>query len=442
VRHTPLLLAVCLLLAVAPAAAAKGHPTVREALAQLLASAQIDQATHDRDVASYDAAQTTLKRLSGRRFRELKSVIATLDLLSEQRRLIASRLPLLFRTLDVNRRWWRSGALLGYGQRVYLDGSDIVWQSYPGSGLQIQWLGTFGRADGLFIGDLPKYDVRLGNVLDEARALATTRAGGIAWESPFRFDRAAPLWVSALSAGTALQAYSEAAIRLKRPEYFQVARDALGVFRTPPPEGIDAGGNYVIYSTWPQLRVLNAFVQALNGLHDFARLANDPDGKALFAAGEARLRAELPSYDTGAWSMYSKTRESDLGYHVLVRGFLQGLCDRLQASGYADPALYCATARNFTRYLREPPRIVFQASPRPRVKHRATVAFTLSKTAAVTLTVRRRGAVVAAVGVHLGRGAHHIAWTPRRAGPVSVTVRAVDPAGNAGVARGAQTVRR
>ena len=105
-RRTPLLLAVLALLLAAPAARAKGHPTVREALAQLQTAGQIDQPTHDRYVASYDAAQQTLKRLRGRRFNELKSVLATLDRLSEQHLLIASRLPLLFRTLDVNRRWW------------------------------------------------------------------------------------------------------------------------------------------------------------------------------------------------------------------------------------------------------------------------------------------------------------------------------------------------
>jgi len=441
VRRTPVL-TLLLVLLLAPAAGAKGHPTVRESLAQLLASGQIDEATHDRHVASYDAAQQTLKRLRGRRFTELKSVLATLDRLSEQRLLVPTRLPLLFRTLDVNRRWWPGGPLLGYGRRVELAGSGLVWQSYPGHGLQIQWLGTFGKANGLFTGKQDKYDVRLRKLLDEARGLASVRAGGIGWETPFRFDRAAPPWVSAMSQGTALQAYSRAAVRLGHPDYFQVAREGLGVFRTPAPDGVTAGGHYLIYSSWPQLRVLNGFVQALNGLHDFARLANDVEGKALFAAGEAKLRAELPSYDTGAWSMYSNKRESDLGYHVLVRGFLSGLCERLESSRLADPALYCATARNFTRYLREPPRVVLQASGRPRVKRRAYVAFTLSKTSAVTLTVRRRGAIVASAGVHFGRGEHRIAWTPRRSGPVSVMVRAVDPAGNVGVARGALTVRR
>lgn len=429
-------------------AAAKRHPTVRETLAALLGSGALDQTAHDRYLASYDAAQRTLRRLHGRRFTELKAVLATLDDLSVRRRLDPGRLPLLFRTLDVNRRWWTTGPLLGYGRRVELSGSDIVWQAYPGQGLQIQWLGTFGRANGLFTGKEPKYDARLGRLLDEARALATPRAGGIAWEYAFRFDGGRPPWVSALAQGTALSAYARAAVRLGRPELFQVARDALGIFRTPPPEGVavatPAGTHYLIYSFWPALRVLNGFVQSLNGLHDFAALANDPEGRTLFAAGEAELRTEIPRYDTGAWSMYSNLRESDLGYHLLLRDFLRGLCERLRDDGGTpDPALYCTTAERFTAYVRQAPRLVLQRAPRPRVRRRAAVRFTLSKVSVVTLTVTRRGAVVFRRSVRLGRGRHTIAWGPPRApGPVGVTLVARDLAGNVGRARGALRVAR
>ncbi len=34
----------------------------------------------------------------------------------------------------------------------------------------------------------------------------------------------------------------------------------------------------LIYSFAPKLRVLNAFTQAVNGLHDFAVLSRDPEG--------------------------------------------------------------------------------------------------------------------------------------------------------------------
>ena len=57
-----------------------------------------------------------------------------------------SRLPVLFQTLDRNRQWWTTGPLLSSGQRVEFTGSELVWEYYPGQGIQLQVLGTFGKA--------------------------------------------------------------------------------------------------------------------------------------------------------------------------------------------------------------------------------------------------------------------------------------------------------
>jgi hypothetical protein len=354
--------------------------------------------------------------------------------------------------VDANRRWWATGPLLAYGRRVELSGSELVWQAYPGQGIQIQWLGSFGKANGLFTGGR-KYDDRLGALLDDAQGLATPRAGGIAWEYVFRFDGGRPPWVSSLAQGTALQAYSRAAIRLKRPELFQTARDGLGIFRVKAPEGVrvrtKAGAHYLQYSYAPGLRILNGFVQAVNGLHDFAALANDDEGRALFAQGEAELRHELPEFDTGAWSLYSRPgQESDLGYHELLRDFLKGLCTRLTEDAAADrpggpppdPKVYCDTAERFTAYLKQAPVLTLRAT-RPRARHRSTVRFTLSKVSTVTVTLRQRGTVVYSRVFRFGHGTHAIAFVPRRAGAVAVALRAVDLAGNAGTASGSLQAR-
>jgi hypothetical protein len=220
--------------------------------------------------------------------------------------------PLAFETLERNRQWWTTGRLLGYGARVGFRGSELVWQSYPGQGIQVQWLATFGKANGLFTGRT--YDARLRALLDEALALRATRAGGTAYESWFAFSGGRPPWVSALSQGTGLQALSRAAVRLREPRYFTAARDALGIFRVPPPVGVrvdtSTGAHYLQYSFAPRLRIVNGFVQALNGLHDFGALANDDEGRALFGAGEAQLAVELPLADTGAWSRYASAAGS------------------------------------------------------------------------------------------------------------------------------------
>lgn len=387
----------------------------------------------------YVAARRTLRGLSGRRRVELAGVLRSVESVVKRGELTSTRVPLAFETLERNRRWWPSGRLLGYGARVRLPGSALVWQSYPGQGIQVQWLGTFGRANGLFgFGD----DEGLRAILDEGLRFASTRAGGIAFESWFSFDGGRPTWVSSLSQGTAVQALSRAAVRLKEPRYFEAARASLGIFRTPPPLGVrvatPAGAHYAQYSFRPSLRIVNGFVQALNGLYDFGRFANDEEGRTLFAAGESQLRAELPGADTGAWSLYAVGgRESDVGYHRLLRDFLRSLCARTRPE-----ALYCETAQRFTGYLTTAPQLALVPRPVPARKGRsATVRFTLSKVSSVTLTARRGRAVVFTRTSRLARGRHGVVLPKlRSAKRLGLSLRAVDPAGNVGVASGTLAV--
>jgi hypothetical protein len=442
------LLAVVTAPGAAAATAKPKGPTARAELARLAAEAQItpETATAYRD--AYDAAQHTLKRLHGYRHAQLKAVVSNVDAAAAGGLFLPSRLPALFLTLQRNRAWWAAAPIPPAGARTTFAGSQIVWQHYHGQGWQIQWLGTFGKANALWMARDRDPDLRA--LLDEALGLATQRAGGLAFEYLFRFDGGRPPWVSGLAQGTALSALSRAAVRLGDSKYFEAARSALGIFRMPPPAGVRVatplGAHYLQYSYAPRLRIANGFAQALNGLHDFAVLANDVEGRALFAAGEAELRDELPRYDTGAWSLYSigtrDSRESDLGYHELLRDFLRGLCDRLTATGDADPAPYCDAAQRFTDDLRAPPQLTLPDGQELRQKRRGAVRFTLDKVAFVTVTVLRRGAVVFTKTARLGRGEHATGLRPAKAGPLDVRLRAVDLAGNAATAASRLAVRR
>jgi hypothetical protein len=434
------------------AAAARG-PTVRAELQRLQAGGELDAATVAGYRDAYDKARATLRKLMGYRRAQLRAVLGNVDAAASGGLFLPSRLPALFLTLQRNRAWWAAAPVPHAGQRMTFAGSRIVWQHYPGQGLQIQWLGTFGKANGLWQGQA--YDVELRALLDEALPLATPRAGGTAFEYLFAFDGGRPPWVSALAQGTALSALSRAAVRLADPRYFDAARSALGIFRTPPPAGVrvdtPVGAHYLQYSYAPELHIANGFTQALNGLHDFAALANDQEGRALFAAGEAELRAELPGFDTGAWSLYSRRAggagsESDLGYHKLLRDFLLGLCDRLTGdaarSGAAsqDAALYCDTAQRFTDDLHIAPTLSI-APQTLRAKRAGSVRFTLSKVATVSVTIVRRGRPVLVRHARLGYGEHDVGFRPGRAGPLEVRLSAVDLAGNVGGATTALSVR-
>lgn len=446
----------------AAARAAATKRTVRGELARMLAAGEIDQATHDARRGIYVNALALRGKLTGARRTALGAVLRNLEDVAASGGLTASRLPALFETVARNREWWSNGPLLRNGARVSFAGSRLVWQFYAGEGLQIQWLGTFGKANGLWQGG---YDVSLRALLDEALALAAQRAGGIAWEYLFRFGGGRPPWVSGLAQATALQAFSRAAVRFGEPRYFEAARGGLGIFRGAPPSGVrvatPTGAHYLIYSFAPGLRVLNAFTQAVNGLHDFAVLANDAEGHALFGAGEAQLRGELAEYDTGGWSRYAVGgRDADVSYHTLARDFLRNLCERLTedraraaqptaapptpgggtpVSGPATPAValdptpYCAAGDRWTQYLTRPP-VVKLVSRRARGGKPATLKLSVSKPSSVTLRVRRGGQTVIVLAGQLGSGVRTLRWPkpPRSAASYEVLLHARDITGRRG----------
>ena len=437
-RFLSLSYAVVVVLACLATPAEARKKTVIGELKRLEAAGAIATADYQDRRAAYEAVKDVVKKLPGRRRIELAGVVRDLEAFAANGSLTASRIEPLWLTLQRNREWWSNRPLLGAGARVTFPGSELLWQYVPGHGLQLHPLANFGRLNALWSGKL--YDDRLRVLLDELLAIAVDRAGGVAWEYYWPYAGGRPPWVSALAQGTALQALARAGIRLgRRDEVVAVAREGLTLFETEPPAGvrvpIGTGAHYALYSFRPRLRVLNGFIQSLVGLYDFAGYANDDRARELFADGERVARREVPTFDTGAWSLYSRlavTRESDLGYHRLVRGFLSGLCTRT-----SEP-VYCDTAANFRSYETQPP-VLGVLTERVRGGKPATLRFELSKISRVTVSVVHEGKVVFSRGPTLmGYGTRSIAWTvPRKpVGDHEVRLSAVDLAGNAGTASG------
>ena len=418
------------------AALAAQRRTVPGELEKLRAAGAIDDAAYAERRAAYDDAKRTVKKLRGTRKVELRAVVSSLEDVAARGQLTASRLAPLFLTLQRNREWWTSGPLLAPGRRVGFAGSQIVWQYYPKAGIQIQVLGTFGKVNALWSS---RQATALGQAVDELLPLAAERAGGVAWEYYFPYRAGKAPWVSSLAQGTALQALSRAATRLRRQEeVFAVTSRGLGIFERPAPEGVrvpaGAGAHYAQYSFEPGLRILNGFVQSLVGLYDYGRLAADDRAKALFASGEARAREEVPTYDTGAWSLYSRgtvTHESDLGYHTLLRDFLESLCNRTELE------TYCGAEDRFTTYLTTAP-VASLATRRLRGGAYGKLKMSLDKISGVTLRITRGEKLVHTRYVgSLSRGPHTLGWqVPRRAGTYTVTLAVRDLAGNPASATG------
>jgi hypothetical protein len=316
--------------AATPRARAAAGPSVSGALQSLKSSGAITPAQYMQYYNAYVAAKSSLAKLSGTRRNELAAVMGNLQAMAAAGYFIPSRLPILFLTLENNRHWWTTEPLLANGTRVSFPGSKIVWEYYAGQGIEIQWLGTFGEANGYYLSGHENANLR--QLLGEVLPLATKRAGGIAWEYLFQFDGGKPPWTSGLSQGTALQVLARAWSRFKEPALLSAAQQAIGIFETAPPIGVQvntaAGSEYAEYTYAPSDRILNGFIQAVVGLYDYTQITKDPLGLKLFEAGDAEARAEVPHYDTGAWSQYDQYSESNLNYHELLTEFLQHLCER------------------------------------------------------------------------------------------------------------------
>lgn len=324
----------------------------------------------------YDAraALTSLDRVTRRSparsqaRREGEGALKVITQMARANRITAARLPIITATLNRNAEWWKQRKATRSGQRVQFDGSQMVWQLYAGSGLQLQWLGTFGHGNFLVGsgGDQARADLTA--LVDEALALAVPRAGGIAWEYMFPFGGGSPPWASGMAQATGIQVLSRAAAKLERPELLTAAKRALPLFEKEPPSGVaspdSTGTHFLIYSYARNQKVLNAMNQTVNGLYAYVLAApTDLEARLLFLDGLTWLDKNLSRYDTGSWSRYQLGGgNASAHYHEVARGFLRTTCSLLGndaktpgggPSGAYPPANICAMAERFANYQKK-----------------------------------------------------------------------------------------
>lgn len=266
--------------------------------------------------------------------REIDAVLRTFTTMARRSKLTSARLPMLTETARRNAQWWRLRKATGSGQRVRFNGSQLLWQYYPGQGMQLQWLGSFGRGNALYYtGNSARTE--LSSFVLEAERLQVDRSGGTAWEYFFPFGGGSPPWVSGMAEATGIQVFSRAATVLNRPQLLTAARQAQGILKTPPPGGVQvleaSGTHFLIYSFDPDLKVLNAMTQTVNGLYAYV-LANpsDVDGRLLLLDGLRWLDSNVDRYMLSNWSLYALGgSRATAHYQVVARDFLRTLCKLL-----------------------------------------------------------------------------------------------------------------
>jgi hypothetical protein len=437
--------AACAAVLAPPAAAARKTDPVKTTIERAFTRGAIDEQQRGEYLASYSAARRTLKALSGQRRTELGYVVGTLRSLARQKRLTA-RLRPMFLILDRNREWWAKAGPPGAGARLTFGASRVIFQYFPGEGLQFHPLANFGRLNGYW---QAKRNSDLRSMATDLVSLGVQRNGYLAWEYYFEFGGGRPPWVSGMAQGTAMQALSRAAERLADPSFAAVARRALGAFEQNTPQGVrvpqDNGDWYALYSFAPKLYVLNGHLQAVNGLRTDAELTGDAAVLERFQAGDVAARARIASFDTGAWSLYSRPSwvpgpEANLNYHTLNRDFARNLC-----KGTGEQ-VYCTASDAFTRYLKEDPTLDPQrAVPSPAVGGRGVrFRFRLSKIGRVGVVVRSAGRSYLSTSASFPHGDRYIRWVPprlRTERTYQYTLYARDLAGNSSSATGEVRVK-
>ena len=376
----------------------------------------------------YSLARSRHRRLGGTRRRELGSVIDTIDAIALRGELSASRMPALFLILRRNAEFWPRSPFPANRGVVTFRGSELVFEYYSGSGLQLQPLVNFKKANQLHgacvkgTGTCEKG--RLRRLISELVRTSARRGGFRTWEYYFWFGGGRPPWISGMAQATAIQALARASQLLGDSGLRRYAREAFPAFSTPPPTGVRTRGplggtHYLQYSFAPRLYIINAFLQAVIGLYDYSKITGDATARRLFVQAEPEARRELPRNDTGDWSTYSfGGAESTREYHELLREFSASLCSRLHRD------VYCDTARKFAAYTTEPAELRLLGPDTATRNRQARVSFSVSKLSAVQLTIRRAGRVVYDRVATFRRGRGSFAFAPRSSGTFKLRLAA------------------
>jgi hypothetical protein len=243
------------------------------------------------------------------------------------------RALVLFTMLETNARFLKTSSPPAGAADV--EGADgVVYRTVPGYGFQFHPLANFAKLNGLVTARRRTEAARLADAL-VARAVES--GGTLTWEYYFPFG-GPPRWESGFAQAIAAQALARTAELLGDERRLSAARGAFRGLAARLSWNL-AGGRWVREYSFNDAVILNAQLQSLASLLDYARIVKDSDA-VTFVAGLARAsRALLPRFDTGCWSRYLLGGgAASRHYHEYHVALLKLLAARTGASVYRDAA--------------------------------------------------------------------------------------------------------
>ena len=230
-------------------AARRSHDGRRRRCAWRALTGRITPAAETPRRREWADAQRTLATLTGVRRTELGYVVQ-LDP-HARRPARADRRPASSRRSSSCARTRASGRAPrcpASGWRTSFGRDPAIFQYYPGRGLQLQPLASWGRANAIAGACLAALRSRtskdrcrtaaLTRSLDRLPSLGARRCGYLAWEYYFAYGSGAPPWVSGMTQATAVQALSRGYRALGVKRWRRAVERALGAFEQRPPSGV------------------------------------------------------------------------------------------------------------------------------------------------------------------------------------------------------------
>jgi D-glucuronyl C5-epimerase C-terminus len=372
--------------------------------------------------ASLTRAYSMWGKLSGSRASELEGVIR--DVAAQWRTYNRPRALTLFSMLEFNADHLADHGPLASGRDAQ-DEEGVVYRQFPNHGLQFHPLANFAKLNS-YVG---------ANRLDEASLLGLAliargvpKGDALSWEYNFPFGSGRAPWTSGMAQSVAAQAFARGQAKLGDPAFAAAAQKA---FRAIPgklvrslPEGL-----FIRLYSFSDLAVLNAQLQSVVSLEDYALTLEDQAGQELAGQLRASSAALLPKFDTGAWTLYALgANESTLDYQRYVVSLLKRIGARNKDPFWTDYGNKFASYEDIPPVLAPgPPSPAAYPRPVDGFRDNAAVSFTLSKISRVTITVGAERTTLL-----VGHGRKRIEAYPGRvpAGSYPVSVKAVDLAGN------------
>lgn len=303
------------------------------------------------------------------------------------------------------------------GPRDVQTAAGVVYRRYGRHGYQFQPLASFGRVNALIDAGEPLKAKSLARAL-LARGEHVGRR--LYWEYSFSMYGARPRWTSGLTQAVAAQALAR--VGLTNAAHGAFAAIAPKLLMTLPQ------GPWVRLYSFSNTIVLNAQLQTLLSLRQYATLTHDPSARELAGELAHSSRLLLARFDTGWWSRYELSGgNAPVDYHRYVTSLLWKL-----ARAYGG-GVWARQAKRFRDDLLQPPSISVMP-PRRRVyllssgRHaQVSLVFTVSKPALLTVRV---GDVTTTAWRPAGR--HVLLWRPgaHTSSTAGATISAVDYAGN------------